>query len=303
MADFILSGFADEADSSLDLQIEVLRRGELSYVEMRGVDGSSLIDSSDEKVAEIKEKLNANQIHLSSVGSYIGKIKITDEFAPHLDKFKRAIEIAQKLQSPNIRIFSFFLPTDQDPSIFRDEVMERMTAILDAANGSGVNVCHENEKDIYGDIPLRVLDLHQTLGPRLKGIFDPANYIQCNVKNISEAMKVLLQYIEYLHVKDSRLSDHHVVPAGFGDGQIQSVFEMFSMLKGQKFLSVEPHLAKFIGYEGLGDDTSIKNGYEFVYETTQDSFLAAVSATKNVLSDIGYHSNKNIESGIQIWTK
>ena len=36
---------------------------------------------------------------------------------------------------------------------------------------------------------------------------------------------MLKPYIEYVHVKDARLSDGEVVPAGTGDGQLLDIFE------------------------------------------------------------------------------
>ena len=303
MADFILSGFADEADSNLDTQIKILKEAEISFVEMRGVDGQSLIDCDNEKVFEIKTKLIRNNIKLSSVGSYIGKMKITDDFAPHFDKFKRALEIATILESPNMRIFSFFLPQDEKPELFRDEVMLRMNRLLDEASSTNVSLCHENEKDIYGDIPSRVLDLHQTLGPRLKGIFDPANYIQCGVNNISESMKLLLPYTEYMHIKDARIIDGRVVPAGYGDAEFKDILQQFSVLKGERVLSIEPHLANFVGYENLGDDTSIKESREFNYSTNSEAFLFAAQSIKKILMDLEYHTNKKSKGGYQLWTK
>ena len=37
-----------------------------------------------------------------------------------------------------------------------------------------------------------------------------------------EAYEMLKPYIEYVHVKDARMADGEVVPAGTGDGQLSS---------------------------------------------------------------------------------
>ena len=72
--------------------------------------------------------------------------------------------------------------------------------------GTGVDLCHENEKFIYGETIERNLDLFETFGSGLKGILDPSNYVQSGVKPI-EAFKALDKYIKYLHIKDARFSD------------------------------------------------------------------------------------------------
>ena len=49
---------------------------------------------------------------------------------------------------------------------------------IELAKGSGIVLCHENEKGIYGDIASRCAEIHREL-PALKAVFDPANFIQC----------------------------------------------------------------------------------------------------------------------------
>ena len=174
-----------------------------------------------------------------------------------------------------------------------------MTAMLDAADGSGVSCCHENEKEIYGDITERVLDLHETLGSRLKGIFDPANFIQCGVDTL-EAFNILLPYIEYMHIKDVKKVEGTVVPSGFGDGQITKLIKIYSSKPGRSFLSVEPHLAVFKGFENLEDNKSINK--DFVYESTEKSFTAAVEAAKSILNNLGINEIED-KGGYKLWKK
>ena len=91
-----ISGFADEIAQELDVQIEAVSRLGIQYIEMRGVDGNNLIYHPDEKVKEIKQKLEDAGIKLSALGSPLGKIGIEDPFEPHFEEFKRACEIAMK---------------------------------------------------------------------------------------------------------------------------------------------------------------------------------------------------------------
>lgn len=39
--------------------------------------------------------------------------------------------------------------------------------MVQAAQGSGIDLCHENEKDIYGDTAKRCLEIHREV-PELK---------------------------------------------------------------------------------------------------------------------------------------
>lgn len=80
-----ISGFADEIAGDLVTQVENLKKLNMNYVEMRGVDGDNLIFHTDEKVREIKKYIDANGIYLSALGSPLGKIGINDPF-DHISK-------------------------------------------------------------------------------------------------------------------------------------------------------------------------------------------------------------------------
>ena len=47
---------------------------------------------------------------ISAIGSPIGKVKITDPFEPHMERFRKAVKLAEFFESPFIRIFSFYPP-------------------------------------------------------------------------------------------------------------------------------------------------------------------------------------------------
>ncbi|MBE6659088.1 MAG: sugar phosphate isomerase/epimerase, partial [Ruminococcaceae bacterium] len=88
MAKFILSAFADEYAPEIDRQIEGLKANGIEYMEIRGVDGTNISDITLDKAEEVHAKLKAAGIGVSSIGSPIGKIKLTDDFEAHLDKLR-----------------------------------------------------------------------------------------------------------------------------------------------------------------------------------------------------------------------
>ncbi|MBQ6118279.1 MAG: sugar phosphate isomerase/epimerase, partial [Clostridia bacterium] len=172
----------------------------------------------------------------------------------------------------------------EDPAVYRDEVFARLEKMCDYARANGVWCCHENEKGIYGDIDDRCLDILTTLNGKIKGIFDPANFIQCHVE-ILPAYEKLKDYIEYMHVKDCRMADGFVVPCGKGDGHLEELLRRFSKKDGKRFLTLEPHLKVFDGLKDLeltGGAESVKE--EFEYPTNRDAFNAACDAFHAVLA-------------------
>lgn len=281
MSKFILSAFADEIDTNLKIQMDVLEQHGINFIEMRGVNGKGLVEHSLEEVREIKKELDKRGFKISAIGSPIGKIKITDEFEPHLDLFKHTIEIAKILETKFIRMFSFFLPKGEDPAKYRAEVMHRWNEFIKAAKGSGLILLHENEKDIYGDTAERCLDLIKTMDcSYLRAIFDPANFIQCEVESYPRAFQLLREYIEYIHIKDAVYLDHQVTPAGEGDGKIKEMLEELYNGGFEGFLSIEPHLASFEGFQNLEHNAKIAVDLPGAGDK---KFAVAVAALKKII--------------------
>lgn len=71
-----ISGFADEIDKSLSIQIEVLNKLGQKYIELRSADGINVADMTMEKAAEVKRCLWEAGIRVSAIGSPIGKFGI-----------------------------------------------------------------------------------------------------------------------------------------------------------------------------------------------------------------------------------
>jgi sugar phosphate isomerase/epimerase len=116
---------------------------------------------------------------------------------------------------------------------------------------------HENEKDIYGDTPERVLDLLESVNsPALRAAWDNANFVQVGVKPFSEAYPMLRPYLEYLQVKDAIAATGEVVPAGRGDGELLETLTALRDDGYTGFASLEPHLASAHELGGFSGPTA-----------------------------------------------
>jgi len=271
--------FADEAGQDLNTQISAMKRTGIDGLEIRAINGMNVKDISNYRAKEIKKAMDDNGLEIWSLGSPMGKISIKDNFYSHLDNYRRLLEINEILGAKAIRLFSFYMPKDEDPTIYRDEVIERLNKFVEVAKDSGILVCHENEKGIYGDNAQRCLDILENV-KGLHGIFDPANFIQCN-QDTMEAWEMLKEHISYMHIKDC-LSNGTVVPAGEGIGNIAAISKDF-ISRGGKCFTIEPHLFEFIGLSNLereGDKTNIN---EKRYKDSNEAFDAAVYAFKNLI--------------------
>lgn len=275
MVKYKITGFADEIDSDIKVWVEVLKELGQRYTEIRSIHGKGIVTYTNEEAREMKMLLDSYGIKVSTVASAIGKIKITDDFEPHMEEFKHIVELAKIFETKYIRMFSFYLPEDCQPEAYETEVFRRIQALVDYAKENDVILLHENEKGIYGDSVKRCKKLMETFyGAHFQGVFDFANFIQCD-EDANEAYQELLPYITYYHIKDAVKQTHEVVPPGLGDGKLKEIIKLVLESDYDGYFSMEPHLTEFAGLSSLElehQEKSMTDGikaYRLAYEYFQ----------------------------------
>lgn len=281
MMTYTITGFADEIDASLEIQTQVLAKLGIDRIELRGAEGKSFVDYSIKEAEKIKEFLRGKNVGVSVLGSPIGKIGIEDEFAPHMELFKHTVELAHLMETPYIRMFSFFIPGGRNPGDYREQVLDRLGQFVDYASQNDVVLLHENEKGIYGDTADRCLELMKNFyGDHFKAVFDFANFVQVHQDTI-KAYEVLEPYIAHIHIKDAVWESGQVVPAGAGDGHVKEILRKLDAKGYQGYLSLEPHLADFTGFLGLE-----KKEYKPGDMKGPEAFEIAHRALLNILQEL-----------------
>ena len=274
-----ISGFSDEIASDITTQFEVLNKLNIKYFEPRGVNGKSISALTEEEAVELKKAMDQYGIKASSIGSPVGKIKLSEDFEAHFEMYKRIVKIAKILDTRYIRMFSFWKDEEGTPwtEAERAEVFTRLKRMIAYAKEQDVVLLHENEKAIYGDIACRCQDLMKELYcDNFKAVFDPANFVQSD-QDTKEAYEMLKDYIAYMHIKDARFEDHVVTPAGMGDGNVKFILDSIFANGYDGFLSLEPHLGSFVGLGGLETGNLMKDlpeGGEGTFTLAYQSLVA-----------------------------
>lgn len=281
MGNFILTGFADEISSDLEEQTKVLQRLGMTHLELRGVYGKGMERYTIKEAKEIANLLGENGLSVSAMGSPIGKRRLDEDFEAHFELFRHVVELAHLFGTQFIRMFSFFVPNGEEARNYREEVLERVGRFVEYAKENDVILLHENEKEIYGDVANRCLELMEAFyGDHFKAVFDFANFVQCGQDTL-EAYRLLKPYIAYVHVKDAFFKDGRVVPAGYGEGNVAAILKDLKESGYNGFLSLEPHLTEFRGFEAL------ENGGQLGKELTgQEAFQIAHSSLIKLLKEI-----------------
>ncbi|MGH3688750.1 MAG: sugar phosphate isomerase/epimerase family protein [Microbacterium sp.] len=259
MTPWKLSGFGDEIDPDPAVQIAVLQALGAQHIEVRSAWGVNIVDLDDVQLTQLAAVVRERGMAVSAIASPIGKVDVSLPVEHEVGRLQRAIRAAEVLETPYIRIFSFFRAEHLSADDIRDDVLVRMTALARTAEAAGVTLVHENEKAIYGDIPSRVLDVIESVGSdRLRVAWDNANFVQVGVRPFTDGYAMLRPHLEYLQLKDALAATGEVVPVGDGDGELRETLTALRDDGYAGFASLEPHLADvnalggFSGPEAFG---------------------------------------------------
>ena len=275
MAEIRLCAFSDEAASDILGQINALKQNGIYLTELRSAFGKNVSTFTKEENKEYYKMFSDNGIGVYSIGSPLGKVDIDTDFDKYLDVVKRVCETANDFKADRIRVFSFFNAYEK-----KNQVFDYLSKMVEVAKEYNVTLCHENEKEIFGDVAERVCMIMENV-KGLKFVYDPANYVQVN-EPAQKTLDLFHGKSEYFHIKDIIHGTGELVPAGYGDGDINSLVER---IKTDKVLTLEPHLAIFEAYANI-DNTEMK--HKFHFDSNLSAFGAASDAIKAILLNNGY---------------
>ncbi len=250
----LISGFADEIDPQLDVQLKVVKELGMDHICLRAADGKGIAEYSVEEFeTAILPRLNAAGVKVSSLGSPIGKIDIDDDAAyeKQLDQLETLCQICNLVQCKYIRMFSFWM-LHKNPDEWKEEVLKKLRGFAAIAEKYGVVLIHENEKDIYGDTKERCkVILDELASPSFKAAFDFANFVQCG-EDTAQCWEMLKEHVAYIHIKDAVAGKNENVVCATGDGKIPEILRKAIREDGyQGFLTLEPHLVLFATLQSL----------------------------------------------------
>lgn len=285
----LISAFADEAANRKTAveQFSALAAIGLKYYSPRfiDVDGSGtvkhVVELNKKEYAALRKLHDEFGMHVTSIGSRVGKIKLLDvpdrshnKFVP----FKKylstevaaTVRAAHELDTKLVRGFSFYHPLGEDPKPYIPQAVDQLGEIVDCCAKEGLVYGLEIEPNLVGQSGETLAELARKVKhPHMVLIFDGGNVAAQN-KNPVECFREyepMRKYLGWMHVKDyaidrtlewSGVVDEerlkNFVPADVGDAGHELVLrDLRSQLpqlerKMKKlgapgfFLETEPHL-------------------------------------------------------------
>ena len=156
--DWLVSAFSDEAGGSCDIQIGALQRAVLKNIDIRNIEGHGITVLPFDTAREVKSKLDAAGIAVNMFGSPIGKIDISEDVQSDIDRLRHLGELAPILDCRAVRMFSYYNKDGAPHQEWKKESVDRMVKLRTEAAELGLVLFHENERHIFGDSVVQVLD-------------------------------------------------------------------------------------------------------------------------------------------------
>ncbi len=246
-----LTGIADEAGKTIDLQIKAHQLLGWKYLELRTVEGYNLASLPAAKYREVFDKLAQAGLRISCFASGIANWakKISGDFKPDLDELHAAIPRLHELRTTFVRIMSY--PNDQWAEVdwFR-EVVRRLKELARVAADHNLILVHENCSGWGGRGPQHTLDLLAAVdSPALKLVFDTGNP-PAEGQDAWNFYTQVKSQIVYVHIKDAKWTapgePARFTYPGEGAGQVRAIVSDLLKSGYTGGFSIEPHLEAVI---------------------------------------------------------
>jgi len=215
-----LTGIADEAGASLDVQIQAHQELgwdsiESRVVEYDGVKGN-LHEIPDAVFDKVVARLEEKGMKISGFGSLIGNWakKITDDFSVTEAELGRAIPRMQRLGAKLIRVMSYAVCKDEAGCDLSEQPVEerfkRMREIKARFDDAGITMVHENCMNWGGMSVGHVHRINEAV-PGMKWVFDTGNPVFIDDRartghkqDAWEMYQAIKPHMVHVHVKDGR---------------------------------------------------------------------------------------------------
>lgn len=255
-----LTGFADEAGASLDVQIKVTRELGWRYIEARTVQvgdfpAGNMHDIPDQAFELAVEKLESAGISINCFGSTIanwGK-KIDDPFDSSLAEIRRAIPRMKRLNTRLVRVMSFAVRPGDDQ--MEEERFRRLREVQRMFADAGLTAVHENCMNYGGMGWPFTLKLMENV-PGLKLVFDTGNTVFSEDRSKPKPYPMqsawdfyshVKEHIAYVHIKDGywdrKLKKAVCTYPGEGQADVPRIMKDLMASGYDGGISIEPHMA------------------------------------------------------------
>jgi sugar phosphate isomerase/epimerase len=258
-----LSVITDEIDSDLEHALDVMAEYGVRNAELRTIWDKNISDAPDEYIERVQRVIKDKGAKVIGIASPFYKCDLEDEavegpagplhsasargLGAQIDLLNRCIEIAKKLDTNLVRVFTFWRRGPLTPAL-EERIVDAFYEPAQIAERAGVTLVIENEHACYIGTGAETARVLTKIGsPSVKAVWDPGNAFCAGEAPFPMGYEAILPFIEHVHAKDARRESpgkEEWCVIGEGeidwDGQIKALKQ--SGYKG--YVSLETHYGK-----------------------------------------------------------
>ena len=266
----IYTGFADEAGSTLQEQINATKELGWDCIDIRGLYGKNFTDITDEEFEEAYKLLKTETIRIPCFGSAIAnscrKPWVQSDVDYNYEALKRAVPRMKRLNTKFVR--GMALAYNNELSLEENEkmVFPIMKDLVKMCADNAITFVCENCGGYAGNAYSHLIRLANYLDtPYFKVAYDSGNPIGGTNMDAEppyppqdswDFYQAVRELIGYVHIKDQKIDENGKVVRTFpgeGEAQVERIVADLIRTGYDGYMSIEPHMHNgFDGYVEYG---------------------------------------------------
>lgn len=238
-----LAGIGDEAAPTMDGQLAALRTLGWTGIELRTVNGASMVDLNERAFGALADRLERAGVTVVCCDSGIGGASrpVTADPARDLAELAVLARRCHRLGTRYVRVMSY-PDGGLDAEQWGRRCVRRMRELARCAEFEGLVLLHENCVGWAATSAERTLRLLSDVdSPALRLLFDTGNGVAHGYDGYA-LLKPLVGYVSHVHVKDA-LPGPVWTPPGTGVARVADCLRLLLSHGYDGWLSLEPHLS------------------------------------------------------------
>jgi L-ribulose-5-phosphate 3-epimerase len=253
-----LGVLTDEVSDDLDESLDWIRDAGLRHVEIRMVNGKNAMQLNDEQLDRIRLEVERRGLFVSALASPLFKCALDpgrpvaagdvfgqaeEDVETHFSRLRRAIDIASRLGTNRIRIFSFW--REKNPQMYQSEAAAHLRKAANIAREHGMTLLLENEPSCNGGYASEVGALiREAHSEGLKALWDPGNEAYGGRDAFPQGYDYIKDVLGHVHLKDALVAvDGTPQCVPIGDGAVPFVPQLEALIRDgyQGLFTIETH--------------------------------------------------------------
>jgi sugar phosphate isomerase/epimerase len=257
-----LAVITDEISQDLGHALGVMAEYGITAAEIRGTWGVNIADASDAHIEKIIATIEGHNAKVIGIATPIYKCDlpttndnssevnlygaIAKTFEQQIESLNRCFDVALKLNTRFVRVFTFFKHGDLTPEI-EDQIVEAFREPARLAEAAGIILLVENEHACFASSGVETARILKRINsPAVRSVWDPGNAAMVDEIPYPDGYEAIRPFISHVHVKDASANHNWTV---VGEGTIDWLGQLKALNADgyDGYLSLETH------YNGGGD--------------------------------------------------